>query len=92
MRRAGVPEAGDPLPEELRARFWSTLFLTVDRSRELVSRLFSVATSAVYATRNPVERASRDIHAVSAALESFQALRWAAARVMLGHEPRHPAF
>jgi alkylation response protein AidB-like acyl-CoA dehydrogenase len=85
-------EAGEPLPQELRARVWATLFLTVDRCRELVSRLFAAATSAAYATRNPVERALRDIHAVSATTESFQGLHWAAARVMLGHEPGHPAF
>lgn len=84
--------ADEVLPDELRARFWSTLCLIVDRCRELVSRLFGVATSAAYATRNPVERALRDVHAISAAIESFQSVRWASARVMLGHEPRHPIF
>ena len=60
--------------------------------QELVGRLFPAATSAAYATRNPVERALRDVHAISATVESFQSLRWASARVLLGHEPRHPAF
>jgi hypothetical protein len=53
---------------------------------------YGVSTTAVYATRNPVERSLRDLHALNAAFESFQSLRRAAGGVLLGHETRDPRF
>ena len=77
---------------ETRARFWSAVFYTVDTAADQVSRLYRVATSATYGTRNKVERALRDIHAVNAAVDSFQAVRRTAGGVLLGQEPQHPVF
>ena len=74
------------------ARFWSAVFYTVDTAADHVSRLYRVATSATYGTRNKVERALRDIHAVNAAVDSFQAVRRAAGGILLGQEPNHPLF
>ncbi|MGD9750079.1 MAG: hypothetical protein AB7W59_03690 [Acidimicrobiia bacterium] len=51
-----------------------------------------MATSSAYATHNHVDRALRDIHAISASFESFQALRRDAGRVLLGHRPTLPMF
>ncbi|MEZ5232668.1 MAG: acyl-CoA dehydrogenase family protein [Acidimicrobiia bacterium] len=84
-------EAASPEPER-RARLWSVVFASFDVARYHVSNLYAVGTSSAYATRNPIERALRDVHALNAAFDSFQSLRRAAGRSLLGHEPNHPRF
>jgi alkylation response protein AidB-like acyl-CoA dehydrogenase len=85
-------EDGDEPSAALRADLWSVLFATFDVARQQVSNLYTVGTSSTYATRNPVERALRDIHALNAAFDTFQSLRRAAGRSLLGHEANHPRF
>jgi len=46
----------------------------------------------VYADRNPIETALRDIHAICAAMESFRDYEEAAGRVLLGSRPEVPGF
>lgn len=86
VEQAALPDPG------VRADLWSVLFATFDVARLHASNLYAVGTSATYATRNPVERALRDVHALNAAFDSFQSLRRAAGRSLLGHEPGHPRF
>lgn len=83
-------EIGARPPVEMRARWWSLVLRSFDDCTHHVSRLATISTSALYATTNPVERALRDAHAVSAAMESFRPLARDAARVLLGREPTHP--
>jgi hypothetical protein len=64
----------------------------VVRRRGHRRRRRAASTSAAHASRNPAERALRDAHAVSAAFESFQELRGAAARHVMGVDPGHPLF
>ncbi|MFN0027108.1 MAG: hypothetical protein ACKV2O_07990 [Acidimicrobiales bacterium] len=87
-------EAATKPPPQLRARWWSLLFHTLDDARRHVSDLFALSTSAVYATGNRVERCFRDIHAVATTFEQphVQAYRRASGLVLLGHEPDNPAF
>lgn len=83
--------AGD-VPLVLSARGYGQAFDLLDSVRSEVSELYSVSTSAAYRTRNPVELALRDSHALSAVVGSFRTLQEDAARVATGAEPRHPAF
>ena len=85
-------ERGDRPPAELRARWWSLVFYTFDLVSEHVSRLYTTSSSAAYATRNRLDRALRDAHAISVAFESFQSLRRAAGLALLCQDPAHPLF
>jgi alkylation response protein AidB-like acyl-CoA dehydrogenase len=87
-------EAGTPPPPPLRARWWSMLCYLLDTARRQVSDLYSLSTSAAYATGNRVERSFRDIHAVATTFEMLpvQAFRGASGLVLLGHDPANPAF
>ena len=87
----GYVEGAGP-DEALRAEWWSTVFFTFDLTCQLASRLYTINTSSVYGTANPVERAFRDIHTISATFETFQSIRRAAGQVLLGHETKHPLF
>ena len=73
-----------------RAHWWSAVFYSADAVANEVSKLYRVATSASYGTRNPVERGLRDSHAIPAAFESFQTLRRAAGAALLGQDVGHP--
>ena len=85
-------EAGDKPSAQIRADLWSIVFFIFDLTRQHVSNLYAVGTSSAYATRNPVERALRDVHAMNATFDSFQSLRRATGRVLLGHDAKHPVF
>jgi 3-hydroxy-9,10-secoandrosta-1,3,5(10)-triene-9,17-dione monooxygenase len=87
-----VVAEGHAPSEALLARLWSTVFYTFDIAREHISDIYATGTSSTYATQNPIDRALRDIHAISAAFDSFQTLRRAAGRVLLGHDAQHPMF
>lgn len=73
-----------------RAHWWSAVFYTADAVANEVSKLYRIATSSAYGTRNQVERGLRDSHAITAAFESFQTIRRAAGAVLLGLEASHP--
>jgi hypothetical protein len=90
----GVVSAGDPPSAALRARWWSLLFYVFDTARRSVSDLYRSSGSAVYGTRNPVERSMRDIHAIATTFEQppAQALRADAGRVLAGRDARSPIF
>jgi alkylation response protein AidB-like acyl-CoA dehydrogenase len=77
---------------EVRGRLWAGTFAAIDVARQQVSNLYAVATSRAYASRNPVDRALRDIHAINAWSDSVQSLRRSAGLALLGHEPSHPMF
>lgn len=78
------PERGD------RAHWWSAVFYSADAVSNEVSKLYRIATSSAYGTRNPVERGLRDAHAIAAAFGSFRPLRRAAGAVLLGQDASHP--
>ena len=86
--------AGESASLALGARWWSTLFYLLDTARHAASDLYRSSGSAVYGTRNPVERSMRDIHAIAATFEQpiGQALRADAGRVIAGKAPQVPIF
>ena len=77
-----------------RARWWSLLFYVFDTGRRTISDLYRSSGSAVYGTRNVVERSMRDIHAIATTFEQpiAQAFRADAGRVLAGKDPTNPAF
>ena len=83
---------GGSVSESTRARLYASLYLALDTATMMIGRLYTVATSATYATRNPVERALRDAHGFAASLETFRAVEFSAGRVLLGHPPSSPMF
>jgi alkylation response protein AidB-like acyl-CoA dehydrogenase len=86
--------AGDRPSTELRARWWSLLFYVLDTARHTISDLYRSSGSAVYGTRNDVERTMRDIHAIATTFEQpiGQALRADTGRVLAGKDPTVPIF
>lgn len=86
---SAIVDGGFPAVET-RARLWSAVFAGVDVARQQVSNLYAVATSRAYASRNPVDRALRDVHAINAWADSLQSLRRSAGLTLLGHETTHP--
>ena len=81
--------AGEQPSTRLRARWWSMLFYIFDTGRRTVSDLYRSSGSAVYGTRNVVERSMRDIHAIATTFEQpvAQAFRADAGRVLAGKDP-----
>jgi alkylation response protein AidB-like acyl-CoA dehydrogenase len=73
-------------------RMWSTMMWALDESRRVASDLMTLATSSVYGSRNPIETALRDIHAICASMESVRPTQEAAGRVLLGLPPAVPPF
>jgi alkylation response protein AidB-like acyl-CoA dehydrogenase len=86
--------AGESPPPLLRSRWWSVLFYVLDTARRAVSDLYRSSGSAVYGAANPVERAMRDVHAISVTFEqpSIQALRGDAGRVLAGKPAKLSIF
>ena len=86
--------AGEQPSTRLRARWWSMLFYIFDTGRRTISDLYRSSGSAVYGTRNVVERSMRDIHAIATTFEQpiAQAFRADAGRVLAGKDPKNPAF
>jgi alkylation response protein AidB-like acyl-CoA dehydrogenase len=86
--------AGHGPSTALRARWWSVLFYVFDAARHSVSDLYRSSGSAVYGTKNPVERSMRDIHAIATTFEQppAQALRADAGRVIAGRDAKSPIF
>jgi alkylation response protein AidB-like acyl-CoA dehydrogenase len=86
--------AGEQPSTRLRARWWSMLFYIFDTGRRTVSDLYRSSGSAVYGTRNVVERSMRDIHAIATTFEQpiAQAFRADAGRVLAGKDPKNPVF
>ena len=86
--------AGDPPSLALRARWWSLLFYVFDVARQTASNLYRSSGSAVYGTRNPVERSLRDILAIATTFEQppAQAFRAHAGRVLAGKGATNPIF
>jgi alkylation response protein AidB-like acyl-CoA dehydrogenase len=82
-------EAGPEIPHAIRARLYASALYTMDTARLAVSDLYARSSSVAYASRNPVERSLREIHALAAALDSgpFRPVQMAAGRVLLGHSP-----
>ena len=78
----------------MRAKWWSLLFYVLDTTRRAVSDLYRSSGSAVYGTRNPVERSMRDIHAIATTFEQpiGQSLRSDAGRVLAGKDSKSPVF
>jgi hypothetical protein len=70
------------------------LFYIFDTGRRTISDLYRSSGSAVYGTRNVVERSMRDIHAIATTFEQpvAQAFRADAGRVLAGKDPKNPAF
>jgi alkylation response protein AidB-like acyl-CoA dehydrogenase len=86
--------AGHSPSAAVRARWWSLLCYVFDTARHSASDLYRSSGSAVYGTRNPVERSMRDIHAIATTFEQppVQALRAEAGRVLAGKDFRNPIF
>jgi hypothetical protein len=86
--------AGESASPALRARWWSLLFYVLDTARHTVSDLYRSSGSAIYGTKNAVERSFRDIHAIATTFEQpiAQAFRADAGRVLAGKEVKNPAF
>ena len=82
-------ETGSEIPPPIRARLYASALFTMDTARLTVSDLYARSSSVAYATRNPVERSLREVHALAAALDSgpFRPVQMAAGRVLLGHDP-----
>lgn len=83
-------EVGAAPGPRLGARWWSMVAATFDLVCDHTSRLYRTSTSAVYATRNPLDRCLRDAHAIAAAAEPVQAMRRAAGDALLGEGPARP--
>jgi alkylation response protein AidB-like acyl-CoA dehydrogenase len=88
----GAATADTPPSPALRARWWSLLFYVFDVARQTVSNLYRSSGSAVYGTRNPVERSLRDIFAFATTFEQplAQAFRADAGRVLAGKDATNP--
>lgn len=84
-------EVGE-VPPRIRGRMWATDLWVMDQSRNIVSGLLTVSTSAVYSNRNLVETGLRDIHAIGAASEHIRDLQLAYGREILGMEPGNPMY
>ena len=86
--------AGHAPSKAVRAKWWSLLFYVLDTTRRAVSDLYRSSGSAVYGTRNPVERSMRDIHAIATTFEQpiGQSLRGDAGRVLAGKDSKNPMF
>jgi alkylation response protein AidB-like acyl-CoA dehydrogenase len=84
--------AGDPVEARQIGSVMSIAITTAQACRAAVTEIYAAAgTSSLY-TDNPIERAHRDIHAVTQhiALQPFWLEQ--SGRVSLGMEPNHPLF
>ena len=80
------------MPIQLRADIYAYYYYTLDSARETISQLFARGTRAGFIQGNPVERALRNLHAISFGSEVARPFQHDAGRVLLGGEPTHPAF
>ena len=100
--RAGICELTDELEEliatgaevpiPLRADIYAYYYYTLDSARETISQLYARGTRAGFIQGNPMERALRNLHALSMGSEAARPFQHDAGRVLLGGEPTHPAF
>ena len=75
-----------------RSQLWTSMILSTDRARESISRLYAAGTTVAWRQGQPLERAVRDVHAVSVAFERFRRLVFDAGRVIAGLDPQIPLF
>ena len=81
-----VTKTGE-VPNQVRAELYASAFHACDVGREMVSRLYTRGTRAAFVQGNPVERALRNIHAMTFTLENMRNLQHDAGRVMMGGDP-----
>jgi alkylation response protein AidB-like acyl-CoA dehydrogenase len=86
--------AGERPSLQVRARWRPMRFDILDTAQRTISDLYRSSGSAVYGTRNVVERATRDIHAIATTFEQpiAAAFREDGGRVLAGKDPQNPAF
>lgn len=95
--RAGLLEASNAIwdcassdldiPKRARAELYASAFHTCEVGREMISRLYTRGTRAAFMQGNPVERALRNIHAMTFTLENIRNLHHDAGRVLMGGNP-----
>jgi hypothetical protein len=100
--RAGLVEAmaavwdiastGAEVPVRLRAQVYASRFYALDVVRDTISRLYARGTRAAFVQGHPVERALRNLHAISFGAEVTRHLQHSARRVLMGGTPAVPVF
>jgi indole-3-acetate monooxygenase len=98
--RAGVLDAAGRLwtaaardgqpSEQLRAAMHAQTFYAAEVAREMISRLYSRSSRASFFRGHPLERALRDIHAISYGFEPLRPFEHAAGLVRMGLPPGFP--
>lgn len=79
--------ANGEVPKQVRAELYASAFHACDVGREMISRLYTRGTRAAFVQGNPVERALRNIHAMTFTLENIRNLHHDAGRVLMGGNP-----
>lgn len=77
---------------EQRARVHGLIHYASRVARETISQLYSRSSRVAFFRGHPLERALRDIHAVSYGLEPLRLFQHSAGLVRLDHPPEAPGF
>ena len=98
--RAGVLETAASLwtaaaydgrpSQQLRASMHALVFYAAEVAREMISRLYSRSSRASFFRGHPLERALRDIHAISYGFEPLRLFEHGAGLVRMGLPPGVP--
>lgn len=87
-----IAERGDPLPLRTKALIYAITDHAHRTARETVSKLYTAGSIDALHRGHTLERALRDIHAMSINWERFRQLHFDAGRTLLGLPPIHPLF
>ncbi len=87
---AGASKEG--VSDALKADVYAFYYWSLDTARETISQLYARGTRAGFIRGNPVERALRNLHAISFGSEAGRIFQHDAGRVLLGAAPEVPAF
>lgn len=87
-----VAERGDPMSPAQRAQVYAMTDHAHRVAREAVSKLYTAGSIDALHHGHGLERALRDVHAMSVNWERFRQLHFDAGRVLLGLPPIHPMF
>ena len=77
-------------PKQLRAAMHGINFYAAEVAREMISQLYARSTRASFFRGHPLERALRDIHAISYGFETIRPFEHGSGLVRMGQDPGVP--